>query len=78
MQKNSDNFSMQDAIRLAQSDAGRRLLAVLQAQNGDAVRKATDQAAAGDYEQMKETISSLLASPEAQALLEQLRRQGNG
>ena len=29
MQKNSDNFSMQDALRLAKSDAGQQLFAML-------------------------------------------------
>lgn len=78
MQKNSDNFSMQDALRLAKSDAGQQLLALLRAQNGDSLQRAMDQAATGDYEEVKKTMSALLASPEAKALLEQLGRQNNG
>ena len=78
MQKNSDNFSMQEAIRLAQSEAGQQLLAMLRAQNGDVLNKAMDQAAAGDYSQARQTLSALLASPQVRAMLEQMGRQNNG
>lgn len=78
MQKNSDNFSMQDALRMAQSDAGQQLLSLLKAQNGDTLNKAMDQAAAGDYTQAKQTLSDMLASPQVRAMLEQMRRQNNG
>lgn len=72
MQKNFDNFSMQEALRLAKSDAGQQLLAMLKAQNSDSLQKATDQAASGDYEAVTRTLSKFLASPEAQALMKQL------
>ena len=78
MQKNSDNFSMQDAMRLAHSDVGQQLYALLRAQNSDAVSQAMDQAAAGDYTQAKQTLSALLASPQVRAMLEQLGRNNNG
>lgn len=78
MQKKSDDFSIQEALRLAHSDTGQQLLALLQKQNGDSLRHAMDQAAAGNYDQVKQTMNALLASPEAQALLEQLRRNDNG
>ena len=78
MQKNSDNFSMQEAIRLAQSEAGQQLRAMLRAQNGDVLNKAMDQAAAGDYSQARQTLSALLASPQVRAMLEQMGRQNNG
>ena len=78
MKKNTDNFSMQEAMRLAQSDTGQQLLALLRAQNSGALRQAMDQAAAGDYQSMVSTMSALLAAPEAKALLEQLGREKNG
>ena len=78
MQKNSDNFSMQDALRMAQSDAGQQLFALLKAQNGDTLNRAMDQAAAGDYTQARQTLSDILASPQVQAMLKQMRRQNNG
>lgn len=73
MQKNSDDFSMQEALRLANSDAGQQLLALLRRQDGRQLQKIMDQAAAGDLEQAKSALSSILASPEMQ---EQLRRLG--
>ena len=77
MQKNSDNFSIQDAMRLAQSDTGQQLFAMLKAQNGSAVEQAMEQASKGDYDQVKQTLSSLLSSPQIRAMLEQLGRQNN-
>jgi hypothetical protein len=77
MQKNSDNFSMQDALRLAQSDKGQQLFAMLKAQNGDAMNKAMEQAATGNYDQVKDTLSALLSSPQLRAMLEQLGGQSH-
>lgn len=77
MQKNSDNLSIQEALRLAKSDAGQQLFAALRKQNGTAIDAAMEQAAAGDYTQMKDTLSSLLASPEVKAMLEQMGRQSH-
>lgn len=78
MQKNSDNFSLQEAMQLARSETGQQLLALLQSQNGDALRQAMNQAATGDYDQVKQTMSALLDNPKARALLEELRRQQHG
>lgn len=72
MQKNSQNFSMQDAMRLANSDAGQRLLDILKQSDGKTLQQAMDQAAAGNYKNMQKTLSSLLASQEVQALLKEL------
>lgn len=77
MQKNSDQFSMQEAMRLAQSEAGQQLFALLRAQNGSAIDQAMTQAAAGDYTQAKQTLASLLASPQVKAMLEQMGRAQN-
>lgn len=77
MQKNSDNLSMQEALRLAKSEAGQQLFAALRAQNSAAMDRAMEQAAAGDYSQIKSTLSSLLSSPDIKAMLEQMRRQTN-
>ena len=46
MQKNSysfNNFSIDEAMKLAQSEAGQRLLSLLQETKGDALRTAMDQ-----------------------------------
>lgn len=66
-------FSAEQAMALAQSDAGKKLLALLQETNAEQLQKAMEQAAAGNYQQVKETMSSLLSSREARALLEKMR-----
>ena len=77
MQKNSDDFSMQDVLRMARSEAGQQLFAMLQAQNSEAVGQAMAQASAGNYSGAKEALSSLLASPQVRAMLEQMGRPEN-
>ena len=72
------NISAEEAKKLAQSTAGQQLFAMLQQTQGDQLKAVMDQAAAGNMEQVKKTVSALMASPEAQALLEQLRRPPNG
>lgn len=74
MQKKSDDFSMQEALRLAKSEAGQKLYATLQSQNSDTFSKAVEQASAGDYSAAKQTLSALLSSPQVKAMLEQLGR----
>ena len=72
MQKNSQNFSMQEALRLANSDAGQRLLAALKQSNDPRVQQAMHHAASGDYQKVKDNLSSILASPEVRKLLAEL------
>lgn len=67
-------FSMQDAMKLAQSPAGQQLLALMHQQGGTEIQDAMNLAAAGDYTKAKQALSSLLDSPEARALLQQLGR----
>ena len=74
MQKNSQDFSMQEALRLAKSPAGQQLLAMLQRADAEKIRQVMDQASAGDMDQAKKSISALLDTPEAKALLAQLGR----
>ena len=73
MQNNPDSTSIQDALRLAQSETGQQLLSLLKKQNPRQLQLAMAQASAGNYEQMKQTISALLASEDAQSLLKELR-----
>lgn len=68
----SQKMSMQDAMRLAKSDAGKQLYQLLQQQNGAQLQAAIQQAAAGDYENVKKTMSSLLENEQVRKLLEQM------
>lgn len=75
MDKNANipqNFSMQDAMRLANSPAGQQLIRLLQQQDGINFNTAMSSAAQGNYDEAKDALSSLMASPEIRALLEQL------
>ena len=72
MEKNSENFSVQKAMKLANSDAGKQLIAYLQRKNNSDLSSAMQLAAEGDYSSLKTTLSSMLQSEEAKALLKQL------
>lgn len=68
-------YDMSELLRLAQSPAGQQLIALLQRTGGKELQSAVMKASSGDYEQAKQSLSSLLANPEAQALLKQLEEQ---
>ena len=69
---NISNEKIHEAMKLAQSDAGRELYALLQRTQGKQLQSAMDQASAGDYAQVQKTLSSLLSNPEAKKLLEKM------
>lgn len=75
MEKNFQNFSIHEAMKLAKSDTGKQLIALLQQQNSKDLQNAMAQANAGDYTQAKQALSAILQNPEARALLEQLGRE---
>lgn len=72
MEKNSANLSMQEALRLANTDAGQQLLAMFSQMDSTTREQAAAQVAAGDYEQVKQTLSQLLSSPQVRELMKQL------
>lgn len=78
MKKNSGDFSIEEAMRIANSPAGQQLFALLKRTDTAAINKAMDQAAAGNYSQVQDTISSLMANEEVKALLTQLGGKTDG
>ncbi len=64
--------NMSDLMKLAQSPAGQQLLALLQSTDDGSLENAVNQATAGNMESAKNTLSALLSSPQAQALLKQM------
>ena len=74
MQKNSQDFNLQEALRLAKSPAGQQLLAMLKQSDPQKVQQAGDQARNGDYSAAMATVRQLLSTEEGQALLRQLGR----
>lgn len=81
MGKNSEQnqeFSMQQAMKLAQSDAGQQLFSLLQSTEGDKLQSAMDHAAAGDMEQVKQTMQQLMQSAQVQDLIRKMRGENDG
>lgn len=70
--KNFQNFSPEDAKRLAQSPAGQQLIALLQQNDTGQIGLAMQKAADGDYTQASQILSSLMTNPETRRLLSQL------
>ena len=72
MENKSQDFSMNDVMRIAKSPAGQQLIAMLQQKDSAALAEAASQAKAGNYSQAGQTLSALLSSPEAQRLMKEL------
>ena len=72
MKKNSDNFSMEDARRLAQSSAGQQLLDIIRRTDSGRLKQAAALVSQGNPEQAKQCLSELLNDPQVAALLAQL------
>lgn len=68
--ENMPNLS--DLMKLAQSPAGQQLLSMLQASNDGTLDSAIRQASVGNLTEAKNTLSTLLSSPQVQALLKQM------
>ena len=63
---------MKEAMAFAKSEAGQQLLALLQRTQGQQLQTAMDQAASGNMQQVKKTLSALLEDPEARRLLNRM------
>ncbi len=74
MEKKSQDFSMKEAMRLANSPAGKQLAALLQQADQQVLDNAIRQAQQGNYENAAQQLRDLMASPQAQALLRELEK----
>lgn len=72
MQKKSEDFSINEAARVAKSPAGAQLLAMLQQADAAKLQQAARQASNGQYQEALSTIETLLSSEEAKKLLKEL------
>lgn len=72
MEKNSQDFSIKEAQRLAQTPEGQRLMQLLQQKDSARLQLAAEKAAAGNYREAGAMLQSLLNSSEAKALMRQL------
>lgn len=78
MQKNCENFSMQDALRMAQSPAGQQLLAMLRSGDSGQLQQVMDLAKAGDLANASASLQSILSSEQAKQLLKQMEDSKHG
>jgi len=62
-------------LKIAQSPAGQKLLAMLQSSNSADLDSIASAAASGNLEEAKQKISNILSSKDAQELLKQLEKQ---
>lgn len=72
MAKNKDNFSAAELKKLAESDAGRQLLAMLQGSEAEKLARS------GRMEDAQKAIGAFLTDPKAEALLKRLEEQSHG
>ena len=72
MEENSNNFSMQDMMRLAGTPAGQQLLNHLQKKNAKQLQMAIAHAVSGNMDQAKAILTELIGDPESQKLIRQL------
>ena len=66
-------MDMSQIMRMAQSPAGKKLIALLKSSDSDEMQRAMKRAADGDYSHAKQTIDKFPSTPAASALVEQLR-----
>lgn len=71
MEKKSQDFSMKDAMRLANSPAGKQFAALLQQADQQLLNDAVRKAQQGNYQEAAQQLQALMSSPQAQALLKE-------
>ena len=78
MAKNSNDFSPQDIMKMAQSPAGKQLIAMLQNADPSVLQKAMTQATAGNYQEAKALLTPLMEAEKMKSLLQQMGGTSNG
>ena len=75
MQKNFDDLSMQEAMRLANTDTGKQLIAMFKQQHSEEVPNVMQSLRAGDIERAKQALAAFMSDPKTQALLSKMEEQ---
>lgn len=73
MQEYPSTDELSQIMKVMNSPAGRQLIELFRNDRSPEMKQAMEQAAEGDYSAAKEKISKVLSTPEANALLKQLR-----
>ncbi|MGM9668707.1 MAG: hypothetical protein ACI3VZ_03010 [Faecousia sp.] len=72
MSKNSDLFSVDEARKMAESEAGQQLLSMIRRAGEGKLQQAAALAAAGQIGEAKALLAPLLEDPDARELLSRL------
>ena len=72
MNKKSQDFSMEDAMRIANSPAGQRIAEVLRELDQGKMEQVAQRASAGDMESARKMLSELLDAEKSQKLKDSL------
>ena len=81
MEKKSDSFSdfsLQQAMTLANSDEGQKLFSFLQTTQPEMLQAVMKKAAAGDYTGIKQSMDALFANPEAKKIIQDMKGGSHG
>lgn len=70
MQNNQE--AMQEAMRIAKSPEGQKLIRLLKQSSPDKLQQVLSSAASGDLAGARGTLNTLLSNPEAQAILNRM------
>jgi predicted transcriptional regulator len=78
MQKNSQDFSMEDVAKVAATPEAQQLLTMLRKADPHQLQKVADQAASGDYAQASRILRQMLSSPEGQDIMKRFGEVADG
>lgn len=78
MDKKFDAISPEQMQQLASSSTAKALMRMLQNGNAVDLDRAVESAKLGDMAQLQTTLQSLMADPQAQALLKKLQEEQHG
>ena len=78
MEKKSQDFSIKEAKRLANTPQGQQLMQLLQKSDPARLEKAMVAANTGNYKEAGQILNDLLSSPQAQQLIRQLGGKHGG
>lgn len=72
MGQNEKNAAIQEAMKLAQTEAGQQLLAMLKQKDNQKIQQAMASFSAGKPEEAKKLLADVLSTPQARRLMEQM------
>ena len=78
MDKFPNDFDMGQVMKLAQSETGQQLLALLQNSGDPKFGSAMDQAAMGNLEPARQMLQQLMANEQTRGLLQKIAGDANG